>query len=135
MGWKPEYNERRRESNRAYMREYNRRPEVKERRRRRSRERYAANREEIRKRLRNNRLVTEYGITSDEYDELLQQQGGVCAICGSECPTGNRLAVDHCHETGAVRGLLCLDCNSGLGRFKDSLERLASARQYLEDHV
>jgi hypothetical protein len=54
-----------------------------------------------------------YGIGAAEFDELDAQQGGVCAICGRESPEH----VDHDHETGKVRGILCFNCNGGLGQF------------------
>lgn len=77
-----------------------------------------------------------YGVTQQDYDDRVFAQNGVCAICGKpetrvvgekNCP----LAVDHDHETGIVRGLLCHSCNSGLGHFKDSLENLSNAIDYL----
>lgn len=76
-------------------------------------------------------LRTRYGITPEEYDELLARQDGRCAMCREECATGKRLAVDHDHATGAVRGLLCHACNRALGvyeRIKNHAEAyLASA--------
>ncbi len=78
-----------------------------------------------------------YGITPEQYDELLALQRGVCAICGQPERSKTRnghvkaLAVDHDHETGEVRGLLCDNCNRGLGHFKDDAERLAAAVAYL----
>lgn len=76
-----------------------------------------------------------YGLTVEEFEEIERQQGGVCRIC--QCPptgrrNGGRLHVDHDHETGEVRGLLCYHCNNGLGRFKDDPELLRSAAKYLE---
>ena len=60
-------------------------------------------------------LKKNYGITIEEYETLLDNQNGVCYICQNECPSGRRLAVDHCHETDKIRGLLCCKCNTGLG--------------------
>ena len=77
------------------------------------------------------RAVAVYGITAAQYAEMLWSQGGVCAICKQPCPTGKRLSVDHDHETRAVRGLLCSNCNNGLGRFKDNPELLEQAASYL----
>jgi hypothetical protein len=74
-----------------------------------------------------------YGITLDEYKLLLQSQGGVCAIC-SVAPERIRLSVDHDHETGKVRGLLCHKCNLGLGYFQDSVSVLDGAASYLVKH-
>jgi hypothetical protein len=79
-------------------------------------------------------LKRKFGLTVDDYDILLERQGGVCAICREVCPSGRRLAVDHKHETGVVRKLLCTPCNTALGSFKDSPDRLASALAYLLDH-
>lgn len=74
-----------------------------------------------------------YGITTEYYDRMLESQDGRCAIC-KQPPSGKRksLCVDHCHETGEIRGLLCLACNWGLGYFKDSVENLHQAVSYLQ---
>jgi hypothetical protein len=70
----------------------------------------------------------EFGITLERYEELLEEQCGVCAICGNGCTSGRRLAVDHAHDdTKQVRGLLCHRCNRGLGFFKDDLDLLEKA--------
>ena len=76
-----------------------------------------------------------YGITLEEYDNMLAVQGGRCAICSSEYagPKG-RFHVDHDHETQEIRGLLCHGCNTALGHMRDSTAILESAIQYLEDH-
>ena len=73
-------------------------------------------------------LKHRYGIGADEFDELVRQQGGVCAICGRPDPEH----VDHSHETGAVRGILCFNCNGGLGQFRDSIDALRAAAAYLD---
>ncbi len=93
-------------------------------------------------RLRKSRLMYEYGITIEQYEELLVKQGKVCAICGlqevklsKETGIPKRLAVDHCHKTGKVRGLLCFHCNSVLGKMKDSIELLESAIDYLKKSI
>ena len=72
-----------------------------------------------------------YGITVEQYDAMFAAQGGVCGICEKPCVSGRRLAVDHCHETGAVRGLLCTRCNPGLGYFQDDADLLERASRYL----
>lgn len=79
------------------------------------------------------RLKLQFGMTQEDYDKLLIKQGGVCAICKGPQNIKNRynLCVDHCHETKAVRGLLCNDCNIGLGMFKDNKNNLLSAVKYL----
>lgn len=87
-------------------------------------------------------LRSKYGITPEQYDTLLVEQGGVCLICG-EGPSGRSnngdlheyLAVDHDHETGKVRGLLCVPCNRGLGFFRDDPQRLQSAIEHLARHT
>lgn len=76
-------------------------------------------------------LKHRYGVSIEQYDEMLVRQSGVCAICEEACDTGRSLAVDHCHETGRVRGLLCNRCNRALGGFQDNPELLMAARQYL----
>jgi len=80
------------------------------------------------------RLEQRYGITREEYEALLDKQGGVCAICGNGCKTGQRLAVDHCHETGRVRGLLCKSCNLHIG-ILERHEWVAKAQEYLDGSV
>ena len=77
-------------------------------------------------------LAKKYGITEQQYDDLLKAQHGVCAICGRH-QHYQRLSVDHDHKTGRVRGLLCMQCNRGIGRFFDSPIRLRSAAEYLEN--
>lgn len=80
---------------------------------------------------RNGYLRRVYGMTLQEYTTLHEQQRGVCAICGSSAD-GKLLHVDHCHTSGSVRGLLCFNCNYGLGWFKDSPALLQSALSYLQ---
>lgn len=76
-------------------------------------------------------LWQKYGLTAQDYDALFEKQGRACAIC-KQMPERYRLHVDHCHETGRVRGLLCVACNTALGLFKDSVSRLQAAITYLE---
>lgn len=76
-------------------------------------------------------LKRKYGLTQKEYTEMLDKQKGVCAICGGVCT--RRLAVDHDHETGKVRGLLCNNCNRGLGHFQDNVGFLDAAIRYLKE--
>lgn len=90
-----------------------------------------ANLEKFNRTQRNGRLVRQFGITLDEYEKMIEEQRGVCAICRTADPTGRALAVDHCHSTGRVRGLLCGTCNRGLGMFKDSPDLLENAKSYL----
>ena len=71
-----------------------------------------------------------YGISVEEYNAMLEEQGGLCYICKT-APTDKMLSVDHCHETGAVRKLLCNDCNLMLGNAHDNPEVLIAAASYL----
>lgn len=73
-----------------------------------------------------------YGITPAEYERILDNQEGVCAICHKPSHDGRRLHVDHDHLTGRVRGLLCHRCNSGIGSFRDSSRLLLQAAEYLK---
>lgn len=75
-------------------------------------------------------LKDAFGITVEEYNRLLVSQGCRCAIC-RELPCKKRLAVDHDHETGKIRGLLCFECNIGLGKFRDSALMVEAALRYL----
>lgn len=70
------------------------------------------------------------GCTPEQYDQLMVEQGGVCAICGQVCRRA--LAADHDHETGRVRGLLCADHNTALGLFQDNPDFLRAAADYIE---
>jgi hypothetical protein len=74
-----------------------------------------------------------YGLSVDEYAAILDSQSGGCGICGAKVPGGNSIFmhVDHCHATGKIRGLLCTNCNRGLGYFQDDIEVLAAAIRYL----
>jgi hypothetical protein len=112
---RPEVKRRRTEANRVYRKAYDQRPES-------------------RALKRNHLLKNKYGITSDDYDRMLEEQGGRCAICGTDKPQGmhRRLNVDHDHKTGVVRGLVCYECNVGLGKFRDDTDVLRNAIRYLE---
>lgn len=92
------------------------------------------NPEKFRRWDRKNRLKL-YGLTPQEYEEMVERQNGVCAICGFPESAGKLLGVDHCHRTGKVRQLLCSNCNNGLGKFKDDLVLLRKATGYLERHA
>lgn len=80
-------------------------------------------------------LRTVYGITLAEYTLMVQDQGGGCAICRKPASENNHgvLSVDHCHETGVVRGLLCNLCNTAIGKFHDDPSLLRKAAAYLEE--
>jgi hypothetical protein len=77
-------------------------------------------------------LRRQYGLTMEEYKQMLHEQGGGCAICGAVPPEDKWLHVDHCHESGAVRGLLCSPCNTSLGGFRDRADLLRKAATYIE---
>ena len=88
---------------------------------------------------RNRRLKLVYGISHVTYTKILNQQNNKCAICLREETfklKGNtiKLAVDHCHDTGKIRGLLCLFCNRGIGLLKEDVSILNNAIKYLEKH-
>jgi hypothetical protein len=72
-----------------------------------------------------------YGIEVEDYEALKEQQGGKCAICET---TGRVLYVDHCHSTQKLRGLLCQQCNTGIGMLQDSIKVLKKAVRYLEKY-
>ena len=80
-------------------------------------------------------LMRKYGITEKYYNTLLEGQRWRCAICRiyKHGTDGKRLAVDHCHETGKVRGLLCHMCNNALGLLRDDTEIINNALKYLEE--
>lgn len=83
------------------------------------------------------RLQRLYGVSLDDYLELIKEQGNCCAICGSADPGGRieNFHIDHCHDSGQFRGLLCMRCNTALGLFKDSPEVLLQAYEYLSRSV
>ncbi len=97
----------------------------------------SANKDKIRDR----RLKRTYGISSVDYDRMLEAQGGKCAICGTDkgavrkkTGSGYALYVDHCHATGVVRGLLCSNCNVAIGKLKDDPSLLTKAAEYVSAH-
>jgi hypothetical protein len=80
-----------------------------------------------------------YGISIEEFDAILAQQGGVCAICGQDEPdahgrTGTKfkLSIDHCHDSNEIRGILCNRCNRAIGLLNDDVDLLKKAIEYLE---
>jgi hypothetical protein len=78
-------------------------------------------------------LLRTYGLTVEEYNQMLIDQKGACAICNIHQTELDRiLCVDHDHETGLIRGLLCSNCNTGIGYLKDSKEILINSIKYLE---
>jgi len=89
--------------------------------------------------LKNETLKRDFGISLEDFKQMLLEQKGVCAICGQpEIATYKgklrHLSVDHDHKTGQIRSLLCNDCNSALGFFKDNIKVLKNAAKYLTLH-
>ena len=83
--------------------------------------------------MRSRALKRCYGLSQGAYDAMLDGQGGGCALCGQKCKSGRSLAVDHCHTTGTVRGLLCGNCNRGLGMFQDDPELMRRAASNVQN--
>lgn len=81
-----------------------------------------------------NHNLSRYGVTAEEYQRLLKRQKNKCALCKRAANEKKALGVDHCHKTGAIRGLLCDSCNLSLGGFKDNIETLKAAISYLRKH-
>ena len=105
-----------------------------------SRESNKRYREKNKLKTENKRLKIRYGITLEDYQNLYNKQLGLCKICNNpeivRILKGRQirsLAVDHCHDTGKVRGLLCYKCNVGLGSFNDDPKLLIRAINYLRD--
>lgn len=93
----------------------------------------------ISERGRNNNLKRYYGISKEEYNDLSTKQNNCCAICNKQetaiyasTKKTKLLSVDHCHKTGKIRGLLCSNCNHGIGKFKDDANLLLAALKYLQ---
>ena len=82
--------------------------------------------------IQNENLKKRYGITYEQYVDRLEEQNGVCKLCMQPNRGATNLAVDHCHTTGTVRGLLCNHCNKALGHFKDDQQLLSNAIEYLK---
>lgn len=81
-------------------------------------------------------LKSVYGISLEDYDKLLRNQGDKCAICGILQKELNKpLYVDHDHKTSKIRGLLCHNCNVAIGLLKDSLSNISNALDYLKKHI
>ena len=84
---------------------------------------------------RNTKLKQTYGITYDDYLEMFNEQDSKCLICSRhQKDLTLALAVDHCHDTGMIRGLLCGNCNSGIGNLRDDISLLKKAIEYLESY-
>lgn len=81
-------------------------------------------------------LKQTYGISLEQYAEMLQEQNSKCDVCGKEHEevTKKRLNVDHCHTTGKVRGLLCANCNTALGLLKENVQNIDKLKDYIIKH-
>jgi hypothetical protein len=94
---------------------------------------YKQNKERMDLATKKHRLKKTYGITLDDYNTLFAKQEGKCTICNThQSQLQKSLAVDHCHTTKQVRGLLCMTCNTALGKFKDDINLLQNAINYLK---
>jgi hypothetical protein len=89
------------------------------------------NRDRRLKQLREIHLRNKFGLTPQEYDRILEAQGGVCALCERPPTPGISLHVDHDHATGEIRGLLCMRCNNALGLFGEDPDLLKRAARYV----
>lgn len=79
-------------------------------------------------------MLKKYGLTEESYQVLLESQNGVCAICKSVCSRSKGLSVDHSHETGKVRGLLCSACNLALGNIRENIDSMKNMIKYITDY-
>lgn len=85
----------------------------------------------------NSGLKQRYGIDLKHYEKLFEQQNGQCKICGTKKPGRKgvkRFAVDHCHKTNKIRGLLCMSCNTAIGLLNENPVLFDAAKQYLEEY-
>jgi hypothetical protein len=122
----------------AYSKEYNKKwyQDNKEKRDAQKKEYNKINKEKIKLQKQEYELKKKYGITLKERNILLQKQNNKCKICSlkfNENIFKLKACVDHCHETEKIRGLLCRTCNAGLGYFKDNIEQLTKAINYLKE--
>lgn len=108
---------------------------------------YENNKEQLKQKRKRNlkkerhlQLMSTYKISLVEYERMLNNQNNLCVICKSPELSKSKngklmnLAVDHCHNSGKIRGLLCGKCNLGLGKFEDSIETLQNAINYLKSN-
>ena len=125
----PEFRKRKAASSRRYRKAHG--PRINEQRRRRRAD------PEIRSKALAGRAMADlkrrlarYGLSVEEYEALVREQNGACAICKKKPPRW--FCIDHCHSTGVVRGLLCVKCNVGLGHFDEDPHLMRTATAYLE---
>jgi len=95
---------------------------------------YLLHKPHLKKQIRHNMLNRKYKITQNDYEQMLKSQNGKCAICGLPAKDHRNgiLNIDHNHVTKKVRGLLCNNCNRGIGHLKDSIKNIESAIKYLK---
>lgn len=125
--WRKRYNDRTVEIRKERKKRYLSNPDNLEKSRAYARE-YSKKHPQIQR----ERLFKQYGITAQQYNDFLKSQNYGCAICGKEKNGKKRnFVIDHNHTTGIVRGLLCTQCNAGLGNYKDSPDLLQKAMNYL----
>ena len=103
-----------------------------------SRHYHLTHRDELNRRSRERSIRYTFGITVEQYEKLLSDQGFKCAICKRDLPRSisnrNRKALDHDHKTGKIRDFLCAPCNMAIGQMSESSQRLRAAADYLERH-
>ena len=125
-----------REKHLAYQKAYNAKNKdaIREARSRRLRSMGEEERAKMLAKKRIDTLMRKYGLTLEDYDRMLREQGGTCALCSRvpEQERYKRLNVDHCHNTGKIRGLLCTPCNCAIGILGDTVEHVRQAVIYLE---
>jgi hypothetical protein len=137
------YREIHRDELRLKQREYGKRPEVRARVKERSKtpaqiaksrsyHKAYRQKERAKEQIKKYMLKAIYGLSLEDFNSMMEGQGGACAICGTRNWGKTGPSVDHNHETGAVRGLLCNQCNSGLGMFRDNPGTVKLAVAYLE---
>jgi len=120
------------EVKKARDRAYGMHPANREKRKQRAREWREFNKERLGEYRLSAYMKWKYGITQDEYQQMVEAQEERCAICGGQdFSPWNRLCIDHCHSTKKVRALLCHSCNVMVGAAKDELKRFLSAAEYL----
>ena len=90
--------------------------------------------EQTKRRYREYQVRSKYGIELSDAEAMLSRQGDACRICGTSDWSESTWHIDHCHKSGAVRSILCAECNLGLGKFLDSPDLLRAALDYLEEH-
>ena len=117
-----EYREKNKQKNKEYQLTY----------RERNKEKLRLYRQDWYKSKRGDKLLKTYGISLEDYHQMLYNQDGFCCICSIPFTENTRPYVDHNHSTGQVRGLLCFHCNTGLGHFKDNYKHLVRAARYVK---